>query len=240
MVRRSILFVDVQDRFARPYSLQLESPVIERILTHLGLRPGATPGHPRARMRKLPDESPATQGREGSLCLARVDPSGRARITGDYPQLNLAFSPQRARRGSTCRRRPRKSASSHQAGRIRAGPVLDFRPPSERRRGLETLFANSTYQCLERCEIRSPTLPDGLDPPPERLQGLGFSLVTGAIACDLLVPKVGVRLGARRAMAAAVSVPEASVHEHHGPVSRQDDVGRARQLADMNPKSQSG
>ena len=38
---------------------------------------------------KLPDCGPAAPGRDDLLRLARVDPSGRVRITGVYPQPNL-------------------------------------------------------------------------------------------------------------------------------------------------------
>jgi hypothetical protein len=76
---------------------------------------------------------------------------------------------------------------------------------------------------------------------PAELAERGFGAgVTPSIGPEFGYPNgpSGFRSGGPRA--ALVAVPEATVNEHHGPVSRQDDVGRAGQSPRTHSEAEPG
>jgi hypothetical protein len=66
---------------------------------------------------------------------------------------------------------------------------------------------------------------------PERADG---SRVAEAIGGEFAQPELAVRLRDRRASAAGMTMPEASVHEHRPPLRLVGEVGRARKTADIS------
>ena len=81
------------------------------------------------------------------------------------------------------------------------------------------------------------TLPDGKDAPAETLQRLLDVGVALDISGELRQPVVQIRRWLPAPVAAIVLVPKASVDEHDGAMSREDDVGRARQITAMEAEA---
>ena len=72
--------------------------------------------------------------------------------------------------------------------------------------------------------VANLALPDRLHMPVGCMQKTGFSFVSRTVGCDLGGSEVAIRLGLNAAVPTIVTVPEAAVHEDHGPVARKDDV----------------
>ena len=77
--------------------------------------------------------------------------------------------------------------------------------------------------------------PDDDDAPALRLQHPPDHLVPLLVPGNLRHPELRVRLRHSIAPAAPVPMPEATVHEDRGPVSRQHDVRRPRQAPHIRP-----
>lgn len=70
-----------------------------------------------------------------------------------------------------------------------------------------------------------------------------FGMIGGVaeqIAVELAVPELCIGSRATPPLAAIVTVPETALHQHGGLVTAQHQVGRAGQLADVEPVAKAG
>jgi hypothetical protein len=100
-------------------------------------------------------------------------------------------------------------------------------------------FEKNPQPIEQRLHVTQLALPDNVNRPPQVPQGVGGSAVTFLVGLDLGHPVTGPGLGSF-AFRAAVTVPEAPVHEDRFLATRQGDVGRAGQVAAMDPEAIAG
>jgi hypothetical protein len=82
--------------------------------------------------------------------------------------------------------------------------------------------------------------PDRVYVPAEILKRRLDSLVTSDVFVELLLPEIRIGRRVRREAASLVTMPEASVDEHHRAKSRQDNVWLTRQASARESETKSG
>lgn len=81
--------------------------------------------------------------------------------------------------------------------------------------------------------------PDYLHRPSKLAQCRGLADIALAIRFDLRLPELPIRARLHRTVLAVVAMPEAAVDIDRGSIARQDDIGSAGQVADMQAVSKS-
>jgi hypothetical protein len=83
------------------------------------------------------------------------------------------------------------------------------------------------------------TFPNDRRTPSKVAEHRGMACVSGDISLEFLLPIICVFLWSSGVPAAIVPVPEATVNEYHGPVFREDQIGRAWQISYVKPVPES-
>lgn len=81
-------------------------------------------------------------------------------------------------------------------------------------------------------------LPDHANTPSHLSKGVDRISITLDVGCELGRPEPLVRCRCRRESTAGVAVPEATVNEDHGAMTREHQVWTARQVTAMQAESQ--
>lgn len=90
---------------------------------------------------------------------------------------------------------------------------------------------------LKPCDVARLALPEGQNLPPERFQLLLHFGIAAEVGVELAVPVLDVARRASRAMATGMPMPETAVNEDYLVVPRQDDIGAAGEVSDMETKA---
>lgn len=99
---------------------------------------------------------------------------------------------------------------------------------------------NLPEHLINRLQTPRLALPDRDHSPAEFLKARNISPVTFHVRGELARPELLPRRRNSRVPAPRMSVPEATMHEHHSSIPAQDDVRPARQMLVVQPKAQAG
>ena len=100
--------------------------------------------------------------------------------------------------------------------------------------GLGQNFAKSAF---ESRNVAGVAFPDYMHIPAEALELTANFPVTGDVAGEFCRPEFNACLRSIGVRAASMPVPKASMYQEGEPPPGQDYVGRARQIATVNPKT---
>lgn len=83
------------------------------------------------------------------------------------------------------------------------------------------------------------TFPDDSNTPAKFVKRCYMACVPVDVSLEFLLPEFAVRLWGGGVATVFVPVPETTVNEYHGPVFRENQIGRARQISYMKPVPES-
>jgi hypothetical protein len=86
---------------------------------------------------------------------------------------------------------------------------------------------------IQYCGLARIALPDGQHMPTRPAQGTLLPCITRNVLAELLLPELRISLWGRAVSARYVTMPKASMDEHHRLESREYDIGRAGQITSM-------
>lgn len=99
------------------------------------------------------------------------------------------------------------------------------------------LGQNFEKSALEGHQVAGVAFPDYMHIPAEALELAANFPVAGDVAGEFCRPEFNACLRSIGERAASMPVPKAPMHQEGEPASRQDDVGRTRQVATVKPKT---